>query len=395
MAPVGHFARATALGPGFSCLDDVVVEKPWSVLLPWVGWTYSTTRKRKVRGLVIVILFWSNLTRIYFLLPAVKPDLIMGFLGFLASSIALIGGIFCLRARSPRISVIGAFGAILSLGFFFIGTALGLIALILILASISSFSKAPTDAKSLRAVLGGTAPHFIHIGILLLLIGYSASTYLPVEREYPPTISDALWMVSPIEFEGYELRLVDSEGEDPDNDGNFTDLNAYAEIYLGDSYVGEATFHLWWMDVSGDPVQSHYMLDVYVENTYYEDLYFIGYAAHTSTDGWIYAMDRESSDMFTSDQIDGVSVVMKSLPLMNSLWGGMWMMMLGIGLLVIVDYLPVKVKPRKKAEVKPDEAVAEEAVIEEEEGEVVILGEGEKDYEKMLEEELMELEEEK
>lgn len=47
-------------GAGFFCLDDVVVEKPWSVLLPWVGWTYSTTRKQKVRGLVIVILFWCN-----------------------------------------------------------------------------------------------------------------------------------------------------------------------------------------------------------------------------------------------------------------------------------------------------------------------------------------------
>lgn len=48
------------LGPGFFSLDDVVVEKPWSKLLPWVGWAYSTTRKEKVRGLVIVVLFWSN-----------------------------------------------------------------------------------------------------------------------------------------------------------------------------------------------------------------------------------------------------------------------------------------------------------------------------------------------
>lgn len=48
------------LGPGFFSLDDVVVEKPWSLLLPWVGWAYSTTRKEKIRGLVIVVLFWSN-----------------------------------------------------------------------------------------------------------------------------------------------------------------------------------------------------------------------------------------------------------------------------------------------------------------------------------------------
>lgn len=47
-------------GPGFFSLDDVVVEKPWSKLLPWVGWAYSTTRREKVRGMVIVVLFWSN-----------------------------------------------------------------------------------------------------------------------------------------------------------------------------------------------------------------------------------------------------------------------------------------------------------------------------------------------
>lgn len=51
---------AKGLGPGFFSLDDVVVEKPWSRLLPWVGWAYSTSRKRKVRGMVIVVLFWSN-----------------------------------------------------------------------------------------------------------------------------------------------------------------------------------------------------------------------------------------------------------------------------------------------------------------------------------------------
>jgi hypothetical protein len=51
---------AQSLGPGFFSLDDVVVEKPWSKLLPWVGWAYSTTRRQKVRGMVIVVLFWSN-----------------------------------------------------------------------------------------------------------------------------------------------------------------------------------------------------------------------------------------------------------------------------------------------------------------------------------------------
>jgi SRSO17 transposase len=46
--------------PGYLCLDDVVVEKPFSKSIPYVGWTYSTSLRRKVLGMHIVILFWSD-----------------------------------------------------------------------------------------------------------------------------------------------------------------------------------------------------------------------------------------------------------------------------------------------------------------------------------------------
>jgi len=48
------------VGPGYLCLDDVVVEKPFAKLLPWAGWTYSHTRQRHVFGFHIVLLFWCN-----------------------------------------------------------------------------------------------------------------------------------------------------------------------------------------------------------------------------------------------------------------------------------------------------------------------------------------------
>ena len=49
---------AKRLGLGYLVLDDVVVEKPFAQLIPWVAWTYSTTKKRKVRGLHIVVWLW-------------------------------------------------------------------------------------------------------------------------------------------------------------------------------------------------------------------------------------------------------------------------------------------------------------------------------------------------
>jgi hypothetical protein len=39
--------------------DDVVVEKPFSFHIPWVGWNYSTTKKRKVGGFHVLILLWG------------------------------------------------------------------------------------------------------------------------------------------------------------------------------------------------------------------------------------------------------------------------------------------------------------------------------------------------
>jgi len=43
---------------GYLAIDDVVVEKPFSKCVPWVGWTYSTSQKRKVCGMHVVVLLW-------------------------------------------------------------------------------------------------------------------------------------------------------------------------------------------------------------------------------------------------------------------------------------------------------------------------------------------------
>ncbi len=49
---------ARSLGQGYLVLDDVVVSKPFSKQSRWVGWTYSTTEKRHVRGFHVVVLLW-------------------------------------------------------------------------------------------------------------------------------------------------------------------------------------------------------------------------------------------------------------------------------------------------------------------------------------------------
>ncbi|HXF84901.1 MAG TPA: transposase [Anaerolineales bacterium] len=46
---------AQHLGTGYLVVDDVVIAKPFSALCSWVGWTYSTSEKRKVRGLHVIV----------------------------------------------------------------------------------------------------------------------------------------------------------------------------------------------------------------------------------------------------------------------------------------------------------------------------------------------------
>jgi cytochrome c-type biogenesis protein CcmF len=357
-------------------------------------------RSLQVAGLFLIItaiigmLFWSNLTRIIGFSPPVKPDLLMGALGFLASAGALIGGLFCLRGRSPLIAAIGSILGILTLGYFFVGSVLSIISLILILSSLSTFSKDRLNVQSVRSIVGGVSPHLIHLAIVLLLIGYAGSTYLMVEEDEDfLAYSQPLLVGAPVDFEGYELRLVDSRGTDADGDGNFEDINAVVEIIRDGSVIGEANLHLWWM-IPANPNDAHYMLDVYVENTYYEDIYLIPDAMNTVADGWIWAHEN-TGNMFTSDDVRGVSFRIKTLPLMSALWGGLWMGSFAIFLLIFVGYLPTKHRPVKKEKVKAKakEEVIEEAKVEEakveEEVEVA-----EKDYDKILEEELMRMEEE-
>jgi cytochrome c-type biogenesis protein CcmF len=368
-----------------------------------------------VAGLFLIIagilgmIFWSNLTRIYGFSPPMKPDLLLGVLGFVASAGAMVGGLFCLRGRSLGMSIVGAVLGIFSLGFFFAGSVLSIISLILILISLSSFSRDSTYMKSIRGALGGASPHIIHLGIVLLLIGYAGSTYLVAEKKFEP-MSEPLLTGTSADFEGYDLELVDSRGTDSDGDGYLEDIEAVVEITRDGSYVGEATFHLWWM-ISANPAESHYMLDVYVENTYYEDIYFIprAFAANNSDyltgelgeTLWIQA--HEPGRMFTDGQVVAVAFEIKTLPLINALWGGLWILSLGIFLLIFVDYLPLPKKPAKKEKAKVEEEIGDEETQIEEDVDITEtdyekkleeeLGIAETDYEKRLEEELMRMEE--
>ena len=54
-----HLSRRLGT-PGYLCVDDVVVEKPFAKRLPWAAWTYSHAKKQKVYGCHVVLLSWTS-----------------------------------------------------------------------------------------------------------------------------------------------------------------------------------------------------------------------------------------------------------------------------------------------------------------------------------------------
>jgi hypothetical protein len=53
-------AWAKVIGRGYLVIDDVVVEKPFSRTCAWIGWTYSTSQRRKLFGFHVVVLLWCS-----------------------------------------------------------------------------------------------------------------------------------------------------------------------------------------------------------------------------------------------------------------------------------------------------------------------------------------------
>jgi hypothetical protein len=46
--------------PGYLCVDDVVIEKPFAKRLPWAAWTSSHAKQQNVSGCHVVLLSWTS-----------------------------------------------------------------------------------------------------------------------------------------------------------------------------------------------------------------------------------------------------------------------------------------------------------------------------------------------
>jgi cytochrome c-type biogenesis protein CcmF len=213
------------------------------------------------------------------------------------------------------------------------------------------------NTRSLRGTINGIAPHFVHLGLVFILIGFIGSNFLITEREVDLDLNGSAEKIG-----NYEFRMVDVESS---NDFLFVTI----EIFQDGIKIGEARPGL--LVIDG---QARNEIDVV--GYPFEDVYF------------------------TYQEITGTTatVTIKILPWMSLLWGGMWIMAGGIILRIVVDLTrPKAIKGETRAQMRSrmrgqvTSGEDEEEIEEEPPGPPDYEDKSDEYYEDLIEEELRKL----
>jgi cytochrome c-type biogenesis protein CcmF len=255
------------------------------------------------------------------------------------------------------------------------------------------------NSKSLRGTINGIAPHLVHLGVVFIIIGFLASTFLKTEEEIDLVINGPTEKVGDYEFRfvgsdynlyesefvairttqngnymgtskpgavliytylfslesGYEQYMV--EGPVPINleiafmeNDKFLSDNAMIYLLRTDTWLIEdfisGNRFIYKIEVTDEDLdvysQPQWRNEISVESTLLEDVYFI-----------------YNSSTFTGNEITSVNVHVKILPMMNVLWWGMWLMSAGLVMRLIVEYTrPKKAKEgriKRRAKMRAEE----------------------------------------
>jgi cytochrome c-type biogenesis protein CcmF len=302
------------------------------------------------------------------------------------------------------------------------------------------------NKKSLRGSINGIAPHLVHLGVVLIILGFVGSNFLTTEEDITLDLNGSSQKVG-----NYDLKLVDGEYVQYDS------IFAKIEISQNGNVIGTAEpggvyiyKYLFSLDSEYEQYLSQGFLDFNIHIAFQENNLFLSSSAFiypVDTDKWIiedfisennlrlYQIINTGSDIeiytdpqwrnevrvhstpfediyliFNDDPISSstftqVEFQVKLLPLMSILWIGMWLMAIGIFMRLIVVFKRPKGKPEsrvsRRARMRDKEESEEEGAEEEEEkDEEEIEGEDEegeeeeKDtdyYEDLIEKELEEM----
>ncbi|KXA89069.1 hypothetical protein AKJ57_05900 [candidate division MSBL1 archaeon SCGC-AAA259A05] len=307
-----------------------------------IGSRYSDKIYSRLSGLLLFvvgllgIVLWSSAPSVAWPFGGFTgflPRFIMTFL----SSIVLISAFSAYKSENRNFVVLGAILGAITFSYW-VGVILSVLALLSLFKSWGDFSSYGFSLSKLRSLLNNSSRHIIHLGLALLILGFVLSTFMPSQARV-----QGLNKNEERNALGYDFRLLGSGGEAKDI--KFEHVYARLGIYKGERLVDVANISMdWW---TGGGVTPHMMEQVTVVSTLREDIYLTPSSFFTEADGRKEAM---STSKFDSSTIQAVSFQVKTLPGMNAVWGGMWLMMIGISILIITDSFKVERTGKEKVE---------------------------------------------
>lgn len=277
----------------------------------------------------------SNLT----LLPglAVEPGLMLAAVGLTLSMAAVLGGVVGLR-QGPRRAWWAFPAGVAALGWY-VGAVLAAAAAVLAWRHLrrreaegpAAASAAPARTPPVRPFLRTAGTWIVHLGVVLLLIGYGAATVFDTSAQWDQ--ADPAARGIPETFAGpggedeYTLTVVGARGEDTLGQDFYDRLWVRVALRQGGEVVDVGEMLLYWGDATGN-----YVPQVYISRGLLRDVYLVPDGVHTEETGWV--MANGQGTRLQTDDVDLVAVRALVLPGVNLLWAGWALMLAGMGLVV-------------------------------------------------------------
>ncbi|MEK6851318.1 MAG: cytochrome c biogenesis protein CcsA [Candidatus Thermoplasmatota archaeon] len=303
-------------------------------------------------SLILAFVMWSSgANEVRLMLFRFESSLVLNLLGSTASLAGIILLALGISRRDWRLWM-AATGMGIALIGFLIGSVLAVLSLVFLIRSSGWFEPGvKRRAMALTSILRGSSPPLIHLGVALVVLGYAASAYFATEAQVTATAD-----VATESFSGYQYRLVGSRGEDEDADGLYEAITA--EIFVARGGVPQFTvdLRLSWR-VEGVSA-AHYLPDAFVHSHTTGDFAFtfLGFSDGIRA----YSVNDQPAIKASSDSLTSVIFQVKESPLMVSLWGGGWLMAVGMGARMwsergLFVYEPPEQPPAMRAHARPPE----------------------------------------
>ena len=251
----------------------------------------------------------------------------LAFLGFTLSIAPLVGAAIAIRSRNTRVAAGTALLGIAALGYL-LGAILAAAALVLLVRRARAPAPATTlDLRTSRPAMHRAAAHLIHLGVATLLLAYAASAALGtdevVEVVQGRSASSA----------GYSLHLTGIALADAQG-GFYERVESTVRVYRDGGLVGVGELVFRWEFLAG---RFSYSAAVDVTVLPLEDLYFRPLAFHVTGGDWI-QVGAGGAALPVGGTVDRVAFQFLVKPLVGVLWAGVWMMVGGMVLRVIIDH---------------------------------------------------------